>query len=259
MPKQKLFLGELHGHTYFSDGSSSPEEVIEEAIKKGLNFLSITDHDTTAGLARALAYTKKRNREGEKFLFIPGMEATTSTGDVIALVPDQKFIDAFLQFQYQKHQTDALTFIRDVVSRFNALCILAHPDLPFDFAIKTAEIQLILSQLTIQEKKHIAVEVCNWASLAYPGRQSSQAALREQNMHWGLAEVAGSDYHTPRNIGKAQTAISRPELTGAEFIAAFISRKIQPQIPQIFWSHIPDLLFSAAEVELRNTLFKSHS
>lgn len=42
----KLFRADLHCHSYFSDGSDSPQTLIEKAKKIGLCGLSITDHDT---------------------------------------------------------------------------------------------------------------------------------------------------------------------------------------------------------------------
>ena len=41
---------DLHTHTNFSDGSFSPEELVAEAKKIGLNYLAVTDHDTVGGI-----------------------------------------------------------------------------------------------------------------------------------------------------------------------------------------------------------------
>ena len=46
-------IGDLHCHTRLSDGSLGIEEVIALAKKSGLDFLSITDHDTLDGNTRA--------------------------------------------------------------------------------------------------------------------------------------------------------------------------------------------------------------
>jgi len=43
-------LADLHIHTHFSDGTSSPQEVIEQAHEHGLSCISITDHDTIDGI-----------------------------------------------------------------------------------------------------------------------------------------------------------------------------------------------------------------
>lgn len=44
---------DLHLHTYFSDGTSSPNEVIQEAKRAQLACISITDHDVIDGVALA--------------------------------------------------------------------------------------------------------------------------------------------------------------------------------------------------------------
>jgi DNA polymerase III alpha subunit (gram-positive type) len=36
--------GDYHTHTYYSDGVSSVEDMVEAAIKKGLKTIAITDH-----------------------------------------------------------------------------------------------------------------------------------------------------------------------------------------------------------------------
>src|SRR5689334_16668148 len=55
-----LFKADLHCHTWYSDGSSSVENLIDLAVEKGLKGLSITDHDTIAAYTEAIPYAKKR-------------------------------------------------------------------------------------------------------------------------------------------------------------------------------------------------------
>lgn len=52
-----MMFADLHVHTYFSDGTFSPAEVLAEAKKCGLAAIAITDHDAVDGidLARGLA------------------------------------------------------------------------------------------------------------------------------------------------------------------------------------------------------------
>lgn len=40
---------DLHCHTFYSDGTKSPEDLVNEAKTIGLKGVAITDHDTTAG------------------------------------------------------------------------------------------------------------------------------------------------------------------------------------------------------------------
>ena len=45
---------DLHMHTTASDGRSTPEGLIAEAAAQGLRIVAVTDHDTTAGVERAI-------------------------------------------------------------------------------------------------------------------------------------------------------------------------------------------------------------
>jgi predicted metal-dependent phosphoesterase TrpH len=47
-------LIDLHSHTNESDGSCSPAELIEEAVRRGVRTLGITDHDTLKGYDKAV-------------------------------------------------------------------------------------------------------------------------------------------------------------------------------------------------------------
>jgi predicted metal-dependent phosphoesterase TrpH len=47
---------DLHVHSTASDGTLSPPEILEMAVALGLKAVSITDHDTIAGSAAALAF-----------------------------------------------------------------------------------------------------------------------------------------------------------------------------------------------------------
>ena len=62
-------IGDLHCHTKLSDGSMGIEELVAYAKRMGLDFLSITDHDTMAGVKRASVLC---NRYG--ISLIPGVE-----------------------------------------------------------------------------------------------------------------------------------------------------------------------------------------
>jgi len=62
---------DLHLHTTASDGVKSPSEIVRYAKSKGLQAISITDHDTIGGLEEGMA-------EGERIGFevIPGIEVS---------------------------------------------------------------------------------------------------------------------------------------------------------------------------------------
>lgn len=63
---------DLHTHTTESDGSFTPEELILEAKRKGLSAIAITDHDTFAGIEKAMPVASENDIE-----LIPGIEFST--------------------------------------------------------------------------------------------------------------------------------------------------------------------------------------
>ena len=50
---------DLHTHSTCSDGTFTPDEVVEEAAKAGLSAIALTDHDTINGLSSAIEAGKK--------------------------------------------------------------------------------------------------------------------------------------------------------------------------------------------------------
>jgi histidinol phosphatase-like PHP family hydrolase len=46
---------DLHMHTTASNGRRAPEDLVRHAFDKGIHTMSVTDHDTMAGVARARA------------------------------------------------------------------------------------------------------------------------------------------------------------------------------------------------------------
>jgi predicted metal-dependent phosphoesterase TrpH len=62
---------DLHLHTTASDGRSTPEQLVRRLILAGIRTCAITDHDTTAGLARASAAAA-----GTPLTIIAGIEIT---------------------------------------------------------------------------------------------------------------------------------------------------------------------------------------
>lgn len=62
-------LIDLHVHSNASDGSLTPTEVADEAMRMGLSAIALTDHDTIDGIPEILEYTKDKPLE-----VVPGIE-----------------------------------------------------------------------------------------------------------------------------------------------------------------------------------------
>lgn len=81
---------DLHIHSDKSDGTLTPKEVVRLAKEKNLKAIAITDHDTVAGVAAAMAEGKKQGIE-----VIPGIEisAEFNGGDLHILGLNVDYMD----------------------------------------------------------------------------------------------------------------------------------------------------------------------
>ena len=71
---------DMHTHSYFSDGTTSPAEVIEAAVRSGLSGVALTDHDTTAGWEPAEEAAAQHG-----IALVRGMELSTVSEDGVAV------------------------------------------------------------------------------------------------------------------------------------------------------------------------------
>lgn len=62
---------DLHVHSYISDGSCSPVEIISLAKSQGLSAVALTDHESVEGNAEAAREAQKQG-----VAFVPGIEIT---------------------------------------------------------------------------------------------------------------------------------------------------------------------------------------
>lgn len=74
---------DLHVHSTVSDGSYTPSELVNYAIKKNLSAFALTDHDTTAGIDEAMAEASRINSlsQNEIIRVIPGIELSAEYND----------------------------------------------------------------------------------------------------------------------------------------------------------------------------------
>lgn len=67
-----MIHADLHSHSILSDGTLTPEELVDAAAAAGIRVFALTDHDSTEGLERARARCAERGIE-----WIPGVEIST--------------------------------------------------------------------------------------------------------------------------------------------------------------------------------------
>lgn len=74
--------GDLHTHTWYSDGHSSPLALLRRAVDLGLDFIAVTDHNNYAGSLEALAVAPSL---GGALTVLAGEEVTFAHGHVVAV------------------------------------------------------------------------------------------------------------------------------------------------------------------------------
>ena len=111
---------DLHIHTTFSDGTLTPEEVVQTAKKAGLKTIAITDHDEIDGIAPAIEEAEKWSIE-----VIPAVEFTTEIPKA-----EVHILGYFIDYQnpqlletLKKIQADRKTRIFKIVDKLDKLGI----------------------------------------------------------------------------------------------------------------------------------------
>lgn len=139
--------GDFHIHTTFSDGALTPREIVQKAKVRGLDIISITDHNSINGVHEAIIEGKKNGIK-----VIPGVEVSSRINDirvhVLGYFKDEpcderlntalnyvkthnnkkfdKFIKSNFDISYRRDHICTEKAIA-LLKYFNATVILAHP------------------------------------------------------------------------------------------------------------------------------------
>ena len=168
---------DLHSHSkYSSDGFLHPEKIVEIAIKKGLDGIAVTDHDTIKGGFEAKKY------ETNDFKVIIGSEVSTSKGEIIGL------------YLYDEIKSNDFYDVLDEINSQDGIIVVPHP---FDNFRKSAS-------LTNQDYKLVnSIEIFNSRCVEKKFNQKAEFFARENN--FGM--TGGSDAHFANEIGNAGVII----------------------------------------------------
>jgi len=171
---------DLHCHSYYSDdGISSPEKLIKMALKKGLDGIALTDHDTTKGWKEAAEVAKKLN-------------AVLIWGEEIKIKKGGKTVGEILGYFLKKEinpRGKSVEEVIDEIKKQGGLAIIAHP------------YHWIKPFKELEKYKNLAdgIEVFNARSQTKKGNQKSFIFAQKNN----LAMTAGSDAHHCSEVGDA--------------------------------------------------------
>ena len=106
---------DLHLHTNRTDGTLTPQKVVDKALAVGLDAIAITDHNTIVSSEIAFDYVQQKGLQLE---VVKGIEVSSRDGHVLALG---------MSCDVERGRSLEDT-IRDI-HRQNGLVIIPHPDL----------------------------------------------------------------------------------------------------------------------------------
>jgi len=130
-PAPGWYRGDLHSHTGNSDASCRSQSggrapcptyrTVEAAAARGLDFIAVTDHNTTAHFAAL----RELQPAFDRLLLVPGREITTFFGHANVFGPTD-----FLDFRMTSADAPAPGGWLDVVRAQGGLVSINHPGLP---------------------------------------------------------------------------------------------------------------------------------
>lgn len=182
IPGRGWYRGDLHCHTIHSDASWDIPALLAAAQARGLDFVTITDHNTIAHL-RDIEHLSSDN-----LLVMGGMELTTFWGHALSL-GTRRWID----WRIGSAKRTMPQIAAEVASE-GGLFIIAHPLAPGDPKCTGCDWRYV----EMMPGNAPAVEI--WNGL-WNGDSNNEAALAlwYQWLNWGLRIVAtaGTDAHGP--------------------------------------------------------------
>ncbi len=180
---------DLHCHTSYSyDSTSPPKEMVEAAIKKGIDCLAITDHEKVKGAAEALQFAFDK-----PILIIPGIEIKSKDGDILGLNIKKVIPNALSAKETIKKIKEA-----------GGTAIIPHP---FGwFCSFKEDLKKLVNEID-------GIEILN-ASLFGNGNKIAFDFAKKFNLPF----TAGSDAHSPSFVGRAYLEIPGDNLSIEEVL-----------------------------------------
>ena len=195
---------DIHMHTNLGDGWSTPAQVIEQATKKGLRLIAITDHDHVEGAKRVAELLE---RQQSQLQMITGVEVSTRQGHLLGL--------------FVTKAPGAMRSVEESIEAIkeqDGLVIVPHPLGRLVPSLSRAKIGELLSKGYPID----GIEIYN----PTPANASMRSVVRAANREWCLAETGGSDAHFWQHIGAAYTLF--PGETPTDLRRAIAQRTTRP-------------------------------
>lgn len=138
---------DFHTHTTCSDGILTPEEMINRAYSKGLNYYSITDHDTVSALDTACEISKNLD-----MTFIPGIELSTNHNNESIHI-----LGFFKDSSYNKNEF--IDFVNSLKNQRTVRAAKMVQKLKSEYNINISFEKVLLRGKDVVARPHIAQEI----------------------------------------------------------------------------------------------------
>ncbi|ETN37347.1 uncharacterized protein HMPREF1541_08338 [Cyphellophora europaea CBS 101466] len=186
--REKWLRGDFHMHSIYSDGRYLPSEQMENALKKGLDFIFFSEHNTDSGNNEVAGW---RPEGAQDLLVGRAIEVTTRHGhwQAIGLAQGQK-----VEWRYT-NETDGYAVAAQGVRESGALVSINHPF-----------INCSRCDWTLDWEHHDAIEIWNgrWS-------EANEQAVRKwhEELMAGkkITAIGGSDAHHPPDQNGLPTTV----------------------------------------------------
>ena len=279
----KFLRADLHIHSFgefgsydVTDHTMTPETIVDTAIEKGLNIISITDHNEIQNSNIAITYS-----QGKDILVIPGIEVSTTQGHLLVYFDTFKNLRDF--FGKLTISMDKKTCQQGIVeclnfaSQSNGIGILAHIELESGFEKTIGRFGLPMEEifkhknlygLEISTKNGIDLYTDNDADASRKRLISLRRETLALEGNYNFPKLMSSDSHTLNQLGinadgeKKLTRIKIDELDFHAFKIALMSHEsrirlenfIPEQRPVIKSVYIDGGLLDKARIDLSPNL-----
>ncbi|GIF76268.1 PHP-associated domain-containing protein [Asanoa siamensis] len=194
---------DLHTHTNLGDGWISPRRLVDEAVRRGLSVLAVTDHDHVEGARRVEELLAAQPRPVH---LVTGVEVSTRQGHLIGL--------------FVRHAPRPMRPVEesiDAIKEQGGLVVVPHPMGRLVPSLSRRRIESLLAAGYGID----GIEIYNPS----PANAARRDEVRAANQDWGLAEIGSSDAHFWQHVGAGYTRF--PGAGADDLRAAILGRDVR--------------------------------